>query len=59
VAAWWSGGLGTLTPQGDAADATRDPATVDAIAVFLLACGAEPLDTVRPDVLEAPMATLL
>jgi hypothetical protein len=28
-------------PRGDAADATRDPATFDAIAGFLTACGAE------------------
>jgi hypothetical protein len=28
-------------PRGDAADATRDPATFDAIADFLIACGAE------------------
>jgi hypothetical protein len=28
-------------PAGDAADATRDPATFDAIADFLTRCGAE------------------
>ena len=31
-------------PTGDAADATRDPATFDAIARFLLECGAQVLD---------------
>jgi len=47
-------------PPGDPADATRDPPTFDAIATFLLACGAEPLDTMPPDVAsEEPMATLL
>jgi len=33
-------------PRGDAADLTRDPATLDAVAAFLLACGAQPLDAV-------------
>ena len=32
-------------PDGDAADATRDPETFDAIAAFLLACGVQRLDT--------------
>jgi hypothetical protein len=31
-------------PAGDAADATRDPATFDAIARFLCDCGARVLD---------------
>ena len=31
-------------PQGDIADRTRDPAEFDAIADFLLACGARPLE---------------
>ncbi|MBR0647462.1 DNA/RNA helicase domain-containing protein [Plastoroseomonas hellenica] len=31
-------------PRGDAADATRDPAEFEAIAAFLLACGARPLE---------------
>jgi hypothetical protein len=31
-------------PRGDAADATRSPAEFDAIADFLLACGARPLE---------------
>jgi hypothetical protein len=31
-------------PSGDAADATRDPATFDAIARFLCDCGAQALD---------------
>jgi hypothetical protein len=30
-------------PRGDAGDRTRDPAAFDAIAAFLLACGAEAL----------------
>ncbi len=30
-------------PRGDAEDLTRPPATFDAIAEFLLACGAQPL----------------
>jgi hypothetical protein len=33
-------------PEGDAADATRDPLTFDAIARFLSECGAQPLDDV-------------
>ncbi len=32
-------------PQGDIADRTRDPAEFDAIADFLLACGARPLES--------------
>jgi Uncharacterized conserved protein (DUF2075) len=37
-------------PQGDAADATRDPATFDAIARFLCDCGAPALaDTAEPE----------
>jgi hypothetical protein len=31
-------------PRGDAADITRDPTTLDAIAAFLLECGAQPFD---------------
>jgi hypothetical protein len=31
-------------PAGDAVDATRDPATFDAIARFLCDCGAQVLD---------------
>lgn len=31
-------------PEGDPADRTREPATFDAIAEFLLACGISPLD---------------
>ena len=30
-------------PRGDAADPTRDPAALDAVADYLLACGAHPL----------------
>ena len=33
-------------PRGDAADATRDPATFDAIARFLCDCGAQPLENI-------------
>ena len=33
-------------PEGDAADATRTPAEFDAIAGFLLQCGAQALDKV-------------
>lgn len=32
-------------PRGNTADATRDPATLDAVAAFLLGCGAQPLET--------------
>jgi hypothetical protein len=47
-------------PTGDAADVTRDPPTFDAIADFLLSCGAEPLDTIPPtEASETAMATLL
>lgn len=35
-------------PPGDAEDATRDPATLDCIAEFLLACGAQPLAAPTP-----------
>ena len=31
-------------PRGDARDRTRDPALYDAVAEYLLACGATPLD---------------
>lgn len=34
-------------PRGDAADATRSPAEFDAVATFLLGCGARPLDTAQ------------
>jgi hypothetical protein len=33
-------------PRGDATDVTRDHTTFDAIAAFLLACGAQPLEVV-------------
>jgi Uncharacterized conserved protein (DUF2075) len=47
-------------PAGDSTDTTRDPPTFDAIAAFLLACGAEPVDTMScTDSSEATMATLL
>ncbi|HEY8288073.1 MAG TPA: DNA/RNA helicase domain-containing protein, partial [Acetobacteraceae bacterium] len=48
-------------PSGDAADATRDPATFDGIAAFLLACGARPLDTppIMPEPTLAQPALLL
>jgi hypothetical protein len=39
-------------PRGDAGDATRQPATLDAIAAFLLACGAQPLSA-APAAVEA------
>lgn len=35
-------------PQGDAADATRDPQIFDAIAAFLAACGARPMAENQP-----------
>ncbi len=45
-------------PEGDAADATRDPAHFAAVADFLLACGATPLDE-TPVATDAAVATLL
>ena len=47
-------------PRGDAADPTRDPALYDAVAEFLLACGAGSLED-APPAAEAPppMPTLL
>jgi hypothetical protein len=42
-------------PEGDATDATRDPATFDSIADFLANCGARSLDKAeaeRVDLLE-------
>lgn len=48
-------------PEGDADDATRPPAEFDAIARFLLACGATALeDTDAPvaDVTETPALLL-
>ena len=37
-------------PRGDARDSTRDPALYDAVAGYLIECGATPLDeTAIPD----------
>ena len=46
------------TPRGDRNDPTRDPAVFDAIADFLLACGARPLTEV-PAAAEAAADPLL
>jgi hypothetical protein len=51
-------------PRGSPADdpfhdATRDAATYDAIAAFLLACGARPLEALPPPATRAESATLL
>jgi hypothetical protein len=51
-------------PRGSPADdpfhdATRDAATYDAIAAFLLACGARPLEALPPPPTRAEPATLL
>jgi hypothetical protein len=40
-------------------DPTRDAAACDAVASFLLACGAQPLDAVAPPPARAPVPTLL
>ncbi len=37
-----------FVPRGDADDVTRDPAGFDAIADYLLACGARPLENAQP-----------
>ena len=39
-------------PRGDARDRTRDPAELDQVAAFLLACGAVPLDEAAGSALE-------
>jgi hypothetical protein len=46
-------------PEGDADDATRDPAEFDAIARFLLECGAVPLDDMIVPVAEAAVTGAL
>lgn len=47
-------------PEGDAADATRDPATFDAIARFLRDCGAQALeDVAKPEEVADPAPVLL
>ena len=46
-------------PAGDDADETRPPAEFDAIADFLLACGAQPLHTPAAASSPAPQAILL
>lgn len=46
-------------PRGDRDDATRDPATLDAIAEYLFACGAQPLAAVPAAVEPAAEPLLL
>lgn len=46
-------------PEGDAADRTRNPGEFSAIADFLLACGALPLDDQSPITSEPTAALLL
>jgi len=41
-------------PRGDPRDPTRDPARYDAVAAYLLACGAAPLDAAARLVEDAP-----
>ncbi len=41
-------------PPGDDADRTRPTAEMDAVADYLLACGARPLEEVKPQVAAGP-----
>jgi hypothetical protein len=42
-------------PQGDSSDPTRDPATLDGIAAFLLSCGATELESSEQPLHPAPL----